>query len=57
MVCQGRSTKNIATLLFIEPVTVRSHVMSLMRKLHVRDREALVRSACGPLRPWQAIDF
>jgi DNA-binding NarL/FixJ family response regulator len=48
MVCQGRSTKNIASLLFIEPVTVRTHVMSLMRKLHVADREALVRSAGGP---------
>lgn len=57
MVCQGRSTKNIASLLFIEPVTVRTHVMSMMRKLNVGDREALVRSAGGPLLHWQAIDF
>ena len=56
MVCQGRSTKNIASLLFIAPVTVRTHVMSMMRKLDVGDREALVRSAGGPLLPWQVID-
>jgi DNA-binding NarL/FixJ family response regulator len=57
MVCQGRSTKNIASLLFVAPVTIRTHVMSLMRKLHVRDREALVRSAGGPLPPWQTIEL
>jgi DNA-binding NarL/FixJ family response regulator len=57
MVCQGRSTKNIASLLFVAPVTVRTHVMSMMRKLQVRDREALVRCAGGPLSPWQAIQL
>jgi DNA-binding CsgD family transcriptional regulator len=29
MVCQGRSTKNIASLLFIAPVTIRTHITSI----------------------------
>jgi DNA-binding NarL/FixJ family response regulator len=44
-------------LLFVAPVMVRTHVMSMMRKLQVRDREALVRCAGGPLSPWQAIQL
>lgn len=39
----GMSTAGIAERLFVSPGTVRTHVMSMMRKLHVEDREALVR--------------
>ncbi len=38
----GLSTAGIAERLFVSPGTVRSHVMSLMRKLRVTDRAALV---------------
>jgi DNA-binding NarL/FixJ family response regulator len=41
----GLGTSCIAERLFVSPGTVRSHVMSMMRKLHVEDREALVRCA------------
>lgn len=39
---QGLSTEDIATRLFISPVTVRTHVSSVLRKLHVSTREAAV---------------
>ncbi len=39
---QGLSTEEIATHLFISPVTVRTHVSSVLRKLHVPTREAAV---------------
>ena len=38
----GLSTAGIAERLFVSPGTVRSHVMSLMCKLRVTDRSALV---------------
>jgi DNA-binding NarL/FixJ family response regulator len=41
----GLSTAEIAQRLFITPVTVRTHVASLLRKLDVPDREAAVRVA------------
>jgi DNA-binding NarL/FixJ family response regulator len=41
----GLSTAAIAERLFVSPGTVRSHVMSMKRKLHAEDRAALVR--CG----------
>jgi DNA-binding NarL/FixJ family response regulator len=41
----GLSTGEIAQRLFITPVTVRTHVASLLRKLDVPDREAAVRVA------------
>jgi DNA-binding NarL/FixJ family response regulator len=41
----GLSTAEIAKRLFITPVTVRTHVASLLRKLDVPDREAAVRIA------------
>jgi len=37
----GLSTQEIAGRLFVSPVTVRTHVSAIMRKLHVPDREAL----------------
>jgi DNA-binding NarL/FixJ family response regulator len=39
----GLSTAEIAKRLFITPVTVRTHVASLLRKLDVPDREAAIR--------------
>lgn len=37
---QGLTTEEIATRLFISPVTVRTHVSAILRKLHVATREA-----------------
>jgi DNA-binding NarL/FixJ family response regulator len=37
---QGRSTEEIASRLFISPVTVRTHVSAILKKLHVPTREA-----------------
>ena len=38
----GMPTARIAERLFVSPGTVRSHVMSMVRKLHVSDRTALM---------------
>jgi DNA-binding NarL/FixJ family response regulator len=40
---EGLSTAQIAERLFVSKVTVRSHVGSILRKLHVPDRQAAVR--------------
>ena len=40
---QGLSTEQMADRLFVAPVTVRSHVAAILRKLRVTDREAAVR--------------
>jgi DNA-binding NarL/FixJ family response regulator len=42
---QGLSTADIAAKLFVTPVTVRTHVSAILRKLQVRDRRAAVRIA------------
>ena len=42
---QGLTTTGIAERLFVSPGTVRSHVMSLMHKFEVGDRESLLRRA------------
>jgi DNA-binding NarL/FixJ family response regulator len=36
-------TEEIATRLFVSPVTVRTHVSSILKKLRVRDRDSAVR--------------
>lgn len=40
----GHTTGEIAELLRIAPVTVRTHVAAVMRKLRVKDRDAAIRS-------------
>jgi len=40
---RGLSTSAIARRLVLSPVTVRTHVNSILRKLRVRDREELIR--------------
>lgn len=41
---QGHSTSNIARTLFVSPVTVRTHVAAVLRKLGVDSREEAVRT-------------
>ena len=43
MLRQGLSTKEIGERLFVSPVTVRTHVSSLLKKLKVPDRASAVR--------------
>jgi DNA-binding NarL/FixJ family response regulator len=44
---QGMSTAEIAAQLFVTPVTVRSHVSAILRKLRVTSREAAIEVARG----------
>jgi DNA-binding NarL/FixJ family response regulator len=37
----GLTTKQMASKLFVSSATVRSHVASVLKKLHLPDREAL----------------
>ena len=39
---QGLSTADIATELFVTPVTVRTHVSAILRKLQVADRQSAI---------------
>lgn len=39
---QGASTRQIASRLFVTPVTVRTHVSAILRKLQVPDRAAAI---------------
>jgi DNA-binding NarL/FixJ family response regulator len=39
---QGLSTAEIAAKLFVSPVTVRTHVAAILRKLHVTDRRSAI---------------
>jgi DNA-binding NarL/FixJ family response regulator len=48
---EGLTTSRIAERLFVSPVTVRSHVMSMVRKLHVSDRAALLLRPDDPPGP------
>lgn len=45
---EGLSTSGIAERLFVSPGTVRSHVMSMMHKLQVGDRESLLECVGDP---------
>jgi DNA-binding NarL/FixJ family response regulator len=40
---QGASTKQIAERLFVAPVTVRTHIAAVLKKLQVPDRKAAIR--------------
>ena len=42
LMSEGQSTEEIAARLFISPVTVRTHVSAILRKLHVPTREAAI---------------
>jgi DNA-binding NarL/FixJ family response regulator len=42
---QGMSTQDIAQALFVSPVTVRTHVSAILRKLRVADRQSAIRVA------------
>ena len=50
LLAEGRSTEEIAQRLFLAPVTVRTHVSAILRKLRVKDREAAVRLSRETLR-------
>ena len=39
---QGASTEEMANRLFVSPVTIRTHVSSILKKLHVTDRRAAI---------------
>jgi DNA-binding NarL/FixJ family response regulator len=45
LLCQSRSTDQIAETLFVSPDTVRSHVKSILRKFGVRSRRDAVAAA------------
>ena len=47
LMAEGLSTEQMADRLFVAPVTVRSHVAGILRKLRVKDRGAAVRLARG----------
>ena len=42
---QGSTTQEIATTLYVSPVTVRTHVSAILRKLQVPDRATAIRVA------------
>lgn len=44
---QGLDTAEIAARLFVAPVTVRTHIASILKKLGVPDRDAAVRAVGG----------
>jgi DNA-binding NarL/FixJ family response regulator len=46
LLCEARSTEEIAATLTVSPETVRSHVKGIFRRLNVRSREDAVAVAC-----------
>lgn len=44
---QGQSTSQIARRLVLSPVTIRTHIASILRKLRVADRDELLRQFPG----------
>ena len=52
LMAEGLSTEDMAKKLYVAPVTVRSHVAAVLKKLQVKDRESAVRlSREGSNRP------
>ncbi len=52
LMAEGLSTDEMAKKLFVAPVTVRSHIAGVLKKLQVKDRESAVRlSRQGSNRP------
>jgi DNA-binding NarL/FixJ family response regulator len=47
LLVEGLSTTEIGRRLFVSPVTVRSHVAAIVRKLDARDRSEAVRLVAG----------
>jgi two-component system nitrate/nitrite response regulator NarL len=47
LMSNGLSTQEIADRLFLAPVTVRTHIAAILRKLRVRDRKSAIRLARG----------
>jgi two-component system nitrate/nitrite response regulator NarL len=43
LMVEGLSTEEMAKQLFVAPVTVRSHIAAVLRKLRVKDRESAVK--------------
>ncbi len=52
LMAEGLSTEEMAKRLFVAPVTVRTHIAAVLKKLQVKDRESAVRlSRQGSNRP------
>ena len=51
LMAQGLSTEEMSRRLFVAPVTVRSHIAALLRKLRVQDRAAAIRLVRGDAEP------
>jgi two-component system, NarL family, nitrate/nitrite response regulator NarL len=49
LMAAGLSTEEIARQMFVAPVTVRTHVRAILRKLRVSDRASAIRLARGPI--------
>jgi two-component system nitrate/nitrite response regulator NarL len=47
LMASGLSTEEIAQRLFVAPVTVRTHISAILKKLRVPDRKAAVRFTRG----------
>ena len=47
LMASGLSTEEIATKMFVAPVTVRTHIRAIIKKLRVPDREAAIRLSRG----------
>ena len=56
LMAEGASNEQVATALFIAPATVRTHVLSILRKLQARNRtEAVVRAYRFGWLSWEAV--
>jgi DNA-binding NarL/FixJ family response regulator len=40
LLAEGKSTQDVARQLFLSPTTIRVHVSTVLRKLHVKDRDS-----------------